>query len=131
MKYNIFYKEQNSPLKPAFLTNDGEDMAEFPVVTIKNVPYGAQALLRHGITLFSYDAAAVEWGATQLYNITFINSAIRRAREKAGLTQQEVADALGVKYTYIQKWEYGICKPNVKNILALAVLFGTTPDSLL
>lgn len=59
------------------------------------------------------------------------NENLRKARLKAGKTQKEVADAIGVaKSTYCQ-YETGASEPNVLKIKAIAKFLGTTGDELL
>ena len=45
---------------------------------------------------------------------------IRTARRQADLSQQAVADALGVRQQTVAKWESGENRPTVDNTLALA-----------
>ena len=48
---------------------------------------------------------------------------IRQCREKAGLSQKYVADALGVAAPSVSGWESGKTKPTMKNLISLAKLF--------
>lgn len=57
--------------------------------------------------------------------------AIRTARLKAGLTQSQVANALGKSRTTVAAWESGRAQPDSKTIVALSELFGTSSDYLL
>lgn len=54
--------------------------------------------------------------------------ALRRAR---GLTQEEVAQALGVSRTDISEWESGRGAPERDPLKALAAFYGVSPDELL
>lgn len=45
-------------------------------------------------------------------------------------TQQDVADALGIKYQSYQAYELGKTYPSLKNFLKLAELFDVSLDSL-
>jgi transcriptional regulator with XRE-family HTH domain len=56
---------------------------------------------------------------------------LRRARIDAGLTQRQVADAIGVPHTYPSRWERGVVGPRPESLLALADLFGLDPVALL
>lgn len=49
---------------------------------------------------------------------------IRRLREKAGLTQKELADRLYVSDNVVSKWERGESLPDPENIARLAEIFG-------
>ena len=52
----------------------------------------------------------------------------RRAR---GLTQRELAEALGVSNRTVSKWECGGGLPELANVLPLCALLGVTADELL
>ena len=52
-------------------------------------------------------------------------------RKGAGMTQQEVADRLGVSNKTISKWESGGGFPDIAILPALAELYGVTADDLL
>lgn len=53
------------------------------------------------------------------------------ARDKSGLTQQQVADAIGVTVTGYQNWEYGKTPIKASALRSLAKLFNCTSDYLL
>ena len=55
-------------------------------------------------------------------------AARRRAR---GLTQQGVADALGVSFQAVSKWESAVSYPNIELLPTLAGMLGVTVDALL
>lgn len=55
-------------------------------------------------------------------------SELRRAR---GLTQEEVAERLGVSSQAVSKWENDLSCPDIMSLPALAGLLGTTVDVLL
>ena len=52
-------------------------------------------------------------------------------RKKNGLTQEDVAEKLGVTRQAIAKWERGESSPDVEFCIKLAELYGTTVDALL
>ena len=52
-------------------------------------------------------------------------------RKQAGLSQEELADKLGVSRQAVSRWEMGAALPDAPNILGLSRLFGVTTDSLL
>lgn len=56
---------------------------------------------------------------------------IRQLRRQMKLTQQELADTLGVDNTTISVWELGKAEPSIKHILAMSSLFNVTTDFLL
>ena len=52
-------------------------------------------------------------------------------RKNAGMTQQEVADRLGVSNKTVSKWESGGGFPDITVLPALAELYGVTADDIL
>ena len=56
---------------------------------------------------------------------------IRRAREKKGFLQKDVAKYLGVSQPAMSLWESGYSMPHPKMLLALADLYEYTVDELL
>lgn len=63
-------------------------------------------------------------------NVTETGEKIRWFRKRAGMTMVEVATALGVNYTTVQKWEYGGLLPNLRNAVFLADLFNVYIEDL-
>lgn len=56
---------------------------------------------------------------------------LRAARLKKGLSQQEVADALGVAKSTYSMWETGNREPNLMRIIALTKILEVSGDELL
>ncbi len=56
---------------------------------------------------------------------------IRRLRQEHGMTQNELADRLGVSYQAVSRWENRSSYPDIELLPALAALFGVTVDYLL
>jgi len=52
-------------------------------------------------------------------------------RKKAGLSQEALAEQLGVSRQAISKWETGDAEPEISKLLLLAEAFGVTTDWLL
>ena len=52
-------------------------------------------------------------------------------RKKAGLSQEVLASRLGVSRQAVSKWETGAADPSTANLLALAKLYGVSPEELL
>ncbi len=52
-------------------------------------------------------------------------------RKKSGLTQEEIAEKLGVTRQAVAKWERGETSPDVEYCIMLAELYGTSVDALL
>ena len=55
---------------------------------------------------------------------------IKAARNRAGMSQQELADAIHVSRSAVAKWESDKGLPDIENLKALAKLFGMTLDEL-
>lgn len=52
---------------------------------------------------------------------------IRRARERKGWSQEELAEELGVSVTSVSSWERGVARP--RNLAALDGVFSGVDDS--
>ena len=52
-------------------------------------------------------------------------------RKTRGMTQQEIADRLGVSNKTVSKWESGGGFPDITVLPALAELYGVTADDIL
>ena len=55
---------------------------------------------------------------------------IKKLRERAGLTQEELATHFKVDRSAVAKWETGCAKPSVDKLPMLAKLLGCTIDEL-
>ncbi len=49
---------------------------------------------------------------------------IRAARQRAGLTQGELGEMLGIQQSSVSQWERGIVEPSLQLFLTLVRLFG-------
>lgn len=56
---------------------------------------------------------------------------ISRLRKEHGMTQMQLADALGISYQAVSNWERGLSMPDISKLPELAALFDTTIDELL
>jgi len=56
---------------------------------------------------------------------------LRIARQRAKLTQQGLADRLGIHQSGVSAWERGSCVPKPKSINRLADALGVEPSELL
>lgn len=56
---------------------------------------------------------------------------IKTCRQNAGMSQEKVAELLGVSRQAVTKWEANQSAPNTGNLFKLAEIFGTTVDMLL
>lgn len=57
--------------------------------------------------------------------------AIQQERTRCGMTQEYVAQAVGVSRQAVSKWERGESEPSTSNLIALARLFGIEAGQLL
>lgn len=55
---------------------------------------------------------------------------LAKYRKKAGYSQEELADKLGVSRQAVSKWERGEASPDTENLIALSRLYGVTLDEL-
>ncbi len=59
-----------------------------------------------------------------------VGQAIKRLREERGMTQELLAEAIGVSRQAVSKWESGRASPGTANLQALSALFGMPPEEL-
>ncbi len=64
-------------------------------------------------------------------NDYLLGNRITELRERAGMTQAELAEKLGVSNKAVSKWETGAAKPGTDRIRRLAALFGVSVEQLL
>lgn len=57
--------------------------------------------------------------------------ALRENRQRCKMTQEFVAESLGVSRQAVSKWENGTSDPSTSNLFALAKLYGVTVEDLL
>ena len=60
-----------------------------------------------------------------------LDEKIRDLRKQNGISQEELAENLGVSRQSISLWETGQTTPTIENIVALADIFGVSTDVLL
>ena len=60
-----------------------------------------------------------------------LGEVIRENRTRCKMTQEFVAESLGVSRQAVSKWESGASDPSTSNLIALAKLFGISPEELL
>lgn len=64
-------------------------------------------------------------------NNTAFGANLTHLRTARGLTQEQLAETLGVSRQSVSKWESGVCLPELATLDTLCTLFGTTLDTLL
>ena len=60
-----------------------------------------------------------------------LGEVLRDHRVRCKMTQEFVAETLGVSRQAVSKWETGTADPTTSNLLALAKLFGVSAEELL
>ena len=60
-----------------------------------------------------------------------LGEALRAHRTKCKMTQEFVAETLGVSRQAVSKWENGTSDPSTSNLFALAKLYGVSVEDLL
>ena len=60
-----------------------------------------------------------------------LGEAIREHRTRCRMTQEFVAESIGVSRQAVSKWESGASDPSTSNLFALAKLFGISAEALL
>lgn len=60
-----------------------------------------------------------------------LGDVLKENRLRCKMTQEFVAESLGVSRQAVSKWENGIADPSTSNLLALALLYGVSAEELL
>jgi len=60
-----------------------------------------------------------------------LGEVLKKHRSKCKMTQEFVAETLGVSRQAVSKWESGVSDPSTSNLIALAKLLGVAPEDLL
>lgn len=60
-----------------------------------------------------------------------LGEVLREERTRCKMTQEFVAESLGVSRQAVSKWENGTTDPSTSNLLALAKLYGVDAEALL
>ena len=60
-----------------------------------------------------------------------LSEKLRENRERCKMTQEFVAEAVGVSRQAVSKWENGVSDPSTANLISLAKLYGISADQLL
>ena len=64
-------------------------------------------------------------------DITKLGQSIAAYRKDRAMTQEQLAQELGVTAQAVSKWENGTSDPSTTNLLALARLYGVSAEELL
>ena len=60
-----------------------------------------------------------------------IGNRLKNARVEMGLTQEKVAEEIGVSRQTVYNWENGKCYPDIENVIKLSDLYSVSLDELL
>ena len=60
-----------------------------------------------------------------------LGEVLKDHRTRCGMTQEFVAERMGVSRQAVSKWENGTADPSTSNLLKLAKLFGLSPEELI
>ncbi len=60
-----------------------------------------------------------------------LGEALKEHRTRCKMTQEFVAETIGVSRQVVSKWESGASDPSTSNLLALAKLYGISAEDLL
>lgn len=60
-----------------------------------------------------------------------LGEVLKQHREQCNMTQEFVAEAIGVSRQAVSKWENGVSDPSTSNLIALAKLFKISAEELL
>lgn len=66
-----------------------------------------------------------------MQNSTELSERLRQFRKSAGLSQEQLAEALDISRQAVSKWESGTTSPDIHNIVQLGKLYGVSTDSIL
>ena len=66
-----------------------------------------------------------------MFNYSFFGDKLKDYRKEKNLTQEELAEKIGVSGQAVSKWEKGECLPDVFNLKLLAQFYNLSVDSLL
>ncbi len=60
-----------------------------------------------------------------------LGEVLKEHRTRCGMTQEFVAESMGVSRQAVSKWENGTADPSTSNLLKLAKLYGISPEALI
>ena len=60
-----------------------------------------------------------------------IGKNLKRLRREKNITQDQLADILGVSYQSVSRWETGLCYPDIELLPTISDFFGVSVDKLI
>lgn len=113
--------------------NRNSETASLPWGAVPHEQFPQERIREQRITegkiFLSPEVARVEMQCAREDNILGRNLAA--ARERAGYTQEQVAEALSISVRSVKKYESGDTVPNAMQLRVLSILFGVSTDYLL
>lgn len=61
----------------------------------------------------------------------YIGEQLKTLRKEKRITQEALADVLGVSYQSVSRWELGVCYPDMELLPTIANYFGVSIDMLI
>lgn len=119
---NLSARTGNPPTAAAALSSALRDFLPMVVQGKCGLPHCQESLsvtIQHG---------GVE--APTMWKSLTLGQKIRSAREKAGLTQTQLGDAVGVTRAAVSQWESDSNGPTLQTMLRICSVLGLTPDGL-
>lgn len=83
------------------------------------------------LAIFAFVIYAAVQGVKALRKYNRSGEVLKEHRVRCKMTQEFVAESLGVSRQAVSKWETGTADPSTSNLLALAKLFGVSAEELL
>lgn len=74
---------------------------------------------------------ASEFQCEVLFMKLYIGENIKRLRRERDMTQEELAELLGVSFQSVSRWETGACYPDTELLPDIAAFFGVSADALM
>lgn len=69
--------------------------------------------------------------ACALWVVLPLGDVLKSHRTRCNMTQEFVAEKVGVSRQAVSKWEKGLSEPSTSNLIALAKVFGVSVEELL
>ena len=72
-----------------------------------------------------------ETNTPKIFSMPLVGANISRLRKQKGMTQMQLADAMGISFQAVSNWERGLSCPDVSKLADLSELFGVSIDDIL
>lgn len=63
--------------------------------------------------------------------MAYVSKNIKKLRTSAGMNQEQLAELLGVTRQTVSNWERGVSMPDMDSLERIALVFGTSVESLI